>query len=194
MWGTEQASRRLNASGPKIHSDERFRQERRGWCDDMCIWWGGRYQEAGRGGGSDQQTPDLMRSWWLWWNVLIISVPEWQHHLRLRLVGLSSAGHRVADTRAGQRIHRLHDDEGPLLQGGYRQMPVIRHRLQVGAVTGPHGVSHLQDPHFVVPHLEGVEREEEEGIITKLHVVRKLWHWGVLIILLKRPNITCEAV
>lgn len=75
-------------------------------------------------------------------------------HLRLRLVGLSSAGHGVADARASRRIHRLHDDKGPLLQRGHRQVPVVRHRLQVRAVPRPHGVPHLQDSHLVVAHLK----------------------------------------
>lgn len=75
-------------------------------------------------------------------------------HLRLRLVGLSSAGNGVADARAGRWIHRLHDDEGPLLQRGHRQVPVVRHRLQVRAVPRPHRVAHLQDSHLVVAHLK----------------------------------------
>lgn len=45
--------------------------------------------------------------------------------LHLSFVGLSSTGHGVTDTRPGQRVHRLHDDKGPLLQRGHRQMPVV---------------------------------------------------------------------
>lgn len=82
------------------------------------------------------------------------SVVEHQFDLRLRLVGLSSAGYSVADTCTSHGVHCLHDDKGPLLQRGHRQVPVIRHRLQVGAVPRPHGVSHLQDPRLVGPHLK----------------------------------------
>lgn len=81
-------------------------------------------------------------------------VDERRHHLRLRLVGLSSAGYSVADTCTSHRVDRLHNDKGPLLQRGHRQMPVIRHRLQVGAVSWPHRVPHLQDPHLVGPRLK----------------------------------------
>ena len=84
----------------------------------------------------------------------LFGVVERHHNLRLRLVGLSSAGHGVADACTGHRVDCLHDDEGPLLQCRHRQMPVVRHRLQVGAVAWPHGVSHLQDPHLVGPDLK----------------------------------------
>lgn len=77
-------------------------------------------------------------------------------HSRLRLVGLSSAGYGVADAGARHGVHRLHDDKGPLLQRGHRQVPVVRHRLQVGAVARPHGVPHLQDSHLVGSHLQEV--------------------------------------
>lgn len=82
------------------------------------------------------------------------SVVEHQLYLRLCLVGLSSAGYSVADTCTSHGVHCLHDNKGPLLQRGHRQVPVIRHRLQVGAVPRPHGVSHLQDPCLVGPHLK----------------------------------------
>lgn len=76
-----------------------------------------------------------------------------QHHLRLRLVGLSSAGYSVADACTSHRVHCLHNDKGPLLQRSHCQMPVVRHWLQVSAIPRPHGVSHLQNPHLEGPHL-----------------------------------------
>lgn len=74
-------------------------------------------------------------------------------YLRLRLVGLPAAGYGVANTSTRGGVHRLHDDEGPLLQRGHGQVSVIRHRLQVGAEARPHRVSHLQDARLVGPHL-----------------------------------------
>lgn len=79
-----------------------------------------------------------------------------ERHSRLRLVGLSSAGYCVADARARHRVHRLHDDKGPLLQRGHGQVPVVRHWLQVGAVARPHGVPHLQDSQVKGSHLQEV--------------------------------------
>lgn len=90
-------------------------------------------------------------------------------YLRLRLVGLPSAGYGVAHTSTRGRVHRLHDDEGSLLQGGDGQMPVIRHRLQVGAEPRPHRVSHLQDAHLIGPHLRESKRggQQEKEISAK---------------------------
>ena len=69
-------------------------------------------------------------------------------------VGLAPAGHRVADARAGARVHVLHHDEGMLLQRRHGQVPVVRHLLQEAAVPGPDGVPDLEDPPRVCAHLE----------------------------------------
>ena len=69
-------------------------------------------------------------------------------------VGLAPAGHRVADARAGARVHVLHHDEGMLLQRRHGQVPVVGHLLQEAAVPGPDGVPDLEDPPRVCAHLE----------------------------------------
>lgn len=77
--------------------------------------------------------------------------------LPLCVVGLPPAGHRVADTRAGSRVHVLHHDEGMFLQRGHSQVTIIRHLVQEAAVAGPDRVAHLKDPSSVRAHLEGKE-------------------------------------
>lgn len=69
-------------------------------------------------------------------------------------IGLAPAGHRVADTRPGARVHVLDHDEGMLLQRGHCQVTVIRHLLQKAAVTRPDGVANLEDPSRIRTHLE----------------------------------------
>lgn len=96
-------------------------------------------------------------------------------HSRLRLVGLSSAGDGVANAGPGHGVHRLHDDEGPLLQRGHRQVPVVRHRLQVGAVARPHGVPHLQDPRLIGSHLQELQlgvRTGRTGLVLMAALAR----------------------
>lgn len=106
--------------------------------------------------------------------------------LRLCFVGLSSTGHSVTDTRPGQRVHRLHNDKGPLLQRGHRQMPVVWHRLQVRAVPRPHGVPHLEDPHLIGPRLKesrgwgDVTLSRKKGC-TKLQMVDVSQWWEAML-------------
>ncbi len=85
----------------------------------------------------------------------------------LCVIGLPPAGHRVADTRAGARVHILDHDEGMLLQRGHGKMTVIRHVLQEGAISRPDRVADLKDPSSVRTHLEG----EGEGQRTHRHRV-----------------------
>lgn len=70
------------------------------------------------------------------------------------VIGLAPAGHRVADTRAGARVHVLDHDEGMLLQRGHGQVTVIGHVLQEAAVPRPDRVTNLEDPLSVRPDLE----------------------------------------
>lgn len=77
----------------------------------------------------------------------------------LRAVGLAPAGHRVADARAGARVHVLHDDEGMLLQRGHGQVAVVRHLLQEAAVPRPDRVADLEDPSSVRAHLQHQEQD-----------------------------------
>lgn len=71
-------------------------------------------------------------------------------------VGLATAGHGITHTSARGRINALHDDKGPLLKRGHCQVAVVRHGLQEAAVTGPHGVAHLQNPTFVAAYLRKI--------------------------------------
>lgn len=73
--------------------------------------------------------------------------------LPLGPVGLATAGHGITHTSAGGRINALHDDKGPLLKRGHCQVAIVRHVLQEAAVTGPDGVTHLQNPTFVAAYL-----------------------------------------
>lgn len=83
--------------------------------------------------------------------VLVLCLP-------LGVVGLPPAGHRVADTCAGSRVHVLHHDEGMLLQRGDGQVTVIGHLLQEVAVTRPDRVADLNDPPGVRSHLRRGDR------------------------------------
>lgn len=97
-------------------------------------------------------------------------------HLRLCFVGLSSAGNSVADTCSSHRVHCLHNDKRPLLQRGHGQMPVVWHRLQVGAITRPHRVPHLQNPHLVGPHLkESREWDKSTWGSKKIYALNPRW-------------------
>ena len=55
-----------------------------------------------------------------------------------------STGYGVPDAGARARVSRLHDDEGPLLQGNHSEVLGVVQRLQEGAVTRPGMVTQTQ--------------------------------------------------
>lgn len=76
------------------------------------------------------------------------------------LVGLPAARHCVAHTGAGVGVHVLDDDEGPLLQGGHRQVPVVRQGLLEVAIAWPDGVPHLENAPFKAPYLMALKEKK----------------------------------
>lgn len=75
------------------------------------------------------------------------------------MIGLAPAGHSVADACAGSRVHVLNHDKGMLLEGGHRQVAVIRYVLQEAAIPRPDGVADLKDAASKRAHLKRGEKE-----------------------------------
>lgn len=80
--------------------------------------------------------------------------------LHFSSVRLATAWHGIPYTRPCAWINALHNDKGPLLQRGHCQVTIIRHRLQVAAITRPNWVAHVQNSCLITPYL-GKHREKK---------------------------------
>lgn len=66
-----------------------------------------------------------------------------------------TAGYRVSDAGSSSRVGRLHDDEGPLLQGDHSEVLRVIQGFQEGAVARPGVVAQPQVAVLPPTHLDG---------------------------------------
>lgn len=69
------------------------------------------------------------------------------------VIGLTPAGHSVADTGTRAWVYILNHDERMLLQRSHGQVTIIRHMLQEVAIPRPDRVANLEDAPGIRTHL-----------------------------------------